>query len=144
MSGLLAFTYRAARLPLPAALQRLAQLGGDEEQLWSGSDAVVAVTRKSWEMADDFSGPVLAVASEDLVVAADATLYDRAGLVRTLSAEGVSPRGSTSSHLIEAAYRAWGPSLVDHLVGDYAFVVWDRKRRQLVAARRPYGSRAPL
>src|SRR5579862_2742662 len=140
MSGFLAFT--CGQQSLPAALKRLSSLGGDRERLWSGENAVVAVTRKEWEMEDDLSGPMLVLETDDVVVAADATLYDRASLVRALRSANVEPLGSTATHLIEAAWRAWGIELVDHLNGDFAFVIWDRHRRRMVAARDPYGLRA--
>ena len=63
------------------------------------------------------------------------------GLTRALASAGVAPDGFTPTALIEAAYRAWGPALTEHLVGDYAFVIWDRRLRRLVAARDPLGMR---
>ncbi len=127
---------------LDGALARLARLGGKDEQVWSEEGTTLAVTRKPWELHADFSGPVLLIEKPDLVVAADASLYDRAGLTRALASAGVTPDGFTPSALIEAAYRAWGPALAEHLVGDYAFVIWDRRLRRLVAARDPLGMRA--
>jgi len=122
-------------------MARLSHLGGVDEQTWSDGDALLAATRKPWELTPDFSGPVLVLEGPEVVVAADASLYDRAGLVASLKSAGVTPAGSTPSHFIAAAYQAWGPSLVDHLLGDFAFVVWDRRRHVLVAARDPLGMR---
>jgi asparagine synthase (glutamine-hydrolysing) len=142
MSGILVVTGAVRAERLESALARLGYFGGDDEQVWSQSDTVVAVTRKSWELGPDFSGPVLVLENPDFVVAADASLYDRAGLLRKLESAGVTPTGSTPSHLLEAAYRAWGPALVEHLVGDYAFAIWDRRVHRLVAGRDPLGMRA--
>ena len=86
--------------------------------------------------------PILLVEKPDLVVAADASLYDRAGTDPGACGGRVTPDGFSPTELIEAAYRAWGPALAEHLVGDYAFVIWDRQRRRLVAARDPLGMRA--
>lgn len=143
MSGILAATGGVSHGRLQTALARLAYLGGpDQQRVWSHEGTVVAVTRKEWERGPDFSGPVLLIERPDLVVAADASLYARAALVRDLAAAGVVPQGPTPSDLIEAAYRAWGTALAEHLVGDYAFVVWDRRRRKLTAARDPVGLRS--
>jgi asparagine synthase (glutamine-hydrolysing) len=141
MSGLLAVTGGVSTQRLESGLGRLAFLGGDEAQFWSEDGTMVAVTRKGWELGEDFSGRVLVLERPDLVVVADAVLYDRGGLTRALASAGVSPGGTTVTHLIEAAYRAWGNALVDHLYGDYAFVVWDRRHRRLLAARDPVGLR---
>ena len=126
---------------MDVALARLSFLGGDIQRTWQDAGAFLAVTRKTWESGTDFAGPVLILESDDLVVAADATLYGRAELARGLAAKGVTPDGSTPSHLIQAAYRAWGSDLAGHLIGDFAFVVWDRRERKLTAARDPLGMR---
>ena len=141
MSGLLAVTGSVEEARLDAALARLAHLGGEDRQLWSGEGTTLAVTRKSWEADPDHAGPILVLEKADVLVVADATLYDRAGLTRALASVGVTPDDFTPTALIEAAYRAWGASLVEHLVGDYAFAIWDRKLRRLLAARDPLGMR---
>jgi len=41
----------------------------------------------------------------------------------------------SDSALILRAYEVWGPDCVDHLVGDFAFAVWDRRERRLFCAR---------
>jgi asparagine synthase (glutamine-hydrolysing) len=143
MSGLLAITGFVSPARLDAARERLGILGGGgcDERIWSDQGTMLGVTRKQWELGADFSGPVLLLEDPDLVVAADAALYDRARLTQELASAQVTPGGSTPAHLIEAAYRAWGPALVQHLVGDYAFVIWDRRVRRLLAARDPLGMR---
>lgn len=42
---------------------------------------------------------------------------------------------------IEAAYRKWGEDCVHHLLGDFAFVIWDARRCTLFCARDPMGVR---
>lgn len=141
MSGLLAATGLTSHVRLQSALARLRRLGGAEERVWSDSGAMLAATRKDWELGPDHSGPVLLIERPDLIIAADASLYDRAGLTRALASAGVAPESFTPSALIEAAYRAWGTALAEHLIGDFAFAIWDRRLRRLVAARDPVGMR---
>ena len=43
--------------------------------------------------------------------------------------------------LLVRGYRYWGRDLAQHLVGDFAFVLWDERDRTLYAARDPFGSR---
>ncbi|HEX6964407.1 MAG TPA: asparagine synthase-related protein [Gemmatimonadaceae bacterium] len=102
---------------------------------------VLAVARQGWELDPDFSGAVLAVEDGDCAVVADASLYYRDDLRRRLAAKGVHPAGPTPSHLILAAYRAWGEECAKHLEGDFAFVLWDARRRRLVCARDHVGQR---
>jgi len=141
MSGILAVTGPVHADRLDAAMARLSSLGGADVQTWSDGDALLGATRKAWELAPGFSGPVLVLEGAEVVVTADASLYDRQGLIAALHSAQVTPAGSTPSHLIAAAYQAWGPALVDHLIGDFAFAIWDRRRHILVAARDPLGMR---
>ena len=53
----------------------------------------------------------------------------------------MTPAGDAPSHLIAAAWLAWGPGCVQRLEGDFAFVLWDRRERQLFAARDLTGTR---
>lgn len=141
MSGILAVIGSVRDSRVAAALSPLRYLGGDREQVWSEEDALIVVTRKAWQLDDDFSGNVLVLETPDLIVAADASLFDKKGLARKLSTAGVRAHGETASHYLEAAYRAWGPEMVHQLNGDYAFVIWDRRERKLFAARDPIGGR---
>ncbi|MDX1531658.1 MAG: asparagine synthase-related protein [Rhodothermales bacterium] len=76
-------------------------------------------------------------------VAADARIDNREDLARAM---GLAPRGpelralSTAEVLLKA-YATWGGRCVEHLVGDYAFVVWDAQERALFGARDPLGVR---
>jgi asparagine synthase (glutamine-hydrolysing) len=75
------------------------------------------------------------------VVVADCRLDNRATLRRTLGKSSWLPRDSSDAELILAAYEEWDLELVQHLLGDFAFVIWDADRRRVVAARDPFGVR---
>ena len=75
-------------------------------------------------------------------ITADARVDGREGLVAELG----GPRAANLDHatdveLVLHAYRVWGQSCVEHLLGDFAFVIWDAPRRRLFAARDPFGVR---
>lgn len=75
---------------------------------------------------------------------ADARLDNREELVPPLLRLGaiVDPDTVTDAEVLLGAYRWWGDACTSRLVGDYAFVVWDERRRRLFAARDPMGMRA--
>ena len=80
------------------------------------------------------TGPWVA---EDVVVAADVRLDNRSELIRSLdSGSGVSDR-----ELLGLAYRRWGQGCVERLLGDFAFVIYDRIHHRVLAARDPMGMR---
>jgi len=45
------------------------------------------------------------------------------------------------SDLLLKAYERWGADCVEHLIGDYAFAVWDASANELILARDPMGQR---
>jgi len=141
MSGILGvFATERAAAPDPVALDHMLDaLGARGDGLtatWRGTAAALAVTRNSWELHDDFSGDALVVRDGGLAIVADASLYYRDDLCAKLVTND-----STPSHLILAAYRAWGERCVDHLEGDYAFILWDAEQGRLFCARDFAGSR---
>ena len=144
MSGFFAIIDPTHRLLDEASVSRaLAALAprGDRFGVWRSADSVMAVARFDWELADGFSGASLIVNDGDVSVASDATVYYRDDLLRALAAANVRPSGTTTAHLVAAAYRAWGPDCTRHLEGDYAFVVRDHARHRTFAARDCMGRR---
>ena len=105
--------------------------------------ALLGGSRHAWEPGCRRGGSAPMALEDELAVTADATLYYTADLERALRARGVKPAGSSPCQLILAAYRAWGAECAAHLEGDFAFVVWDARRRVLVAAR-DFGAKRPL
>jgi asparagine synthase (glutamine-hydrolysing) len=79
-------------------------------------------------------------AESGCMIAADVRLDNRAELVAALgiaAAEQVIGDGA----LILAAYRKWGTDCPEHLLGDFAFVIWDARAQRLFAARDKVGMR---
>ncbi len=69
-------------------------------------------------------------------VVADARIDARQDLVAALSAAGerVAPQ-SSDAKLILHSWRAWGEECAQHLLGDFAFAIWDAQRETLFCAR---------
>ncbi|MEP7066400.1 MAG: asparagine synthase-related protein [Gemmatimonadota bacterium] len=123
------------------ALEAMHASSEDRIAIWRGAGATLAVARHPWEMTPSFSGDALVVTDGNLAVAADASIYYRDDLQAALARAHVSVTGPTASHLILAAYRAWGVDCAAHLEGDFAFVVWDAQTRSVTAARDFSGKR---
>ncbi len=70
-------------------------------------------------------------------VVADAVIYNRAHLARTL---GLAADATTSDVLL-AGYAKWREGLFDRLDGDFAIVIWDGERNTVIAGRDPFGVR---
>jgi asparagine synthase (glutamine-hydrolysing) len=79
-----------------------------------------------------------------LVITADARLDNREELFRKLNRLEIRQeplQQISDSRLILAAYRRWGKACVDHLLGDFAFAVWNPGEKRLFCARDHMGLR---
>ena len=76
-----------------------------------------------------------------LAVTASARLDDREALCAALGIPHPERRGLSDGALILRAYRRWGFECPHHLLGDYAFAVWDAEHRTLFCARDHIGAR---
>jgi asparagine synthase (glutamine-hydrolysing) len=73
-------------------------------------------------------------------IVADARIDARQKLIAELQARGEDVRaGVTDVELVLRAYRVWGEDCVAHLIGDFAFAVWDARARRLLCARDQLG-----
>ena len=76
-----------------------------------------------------------------VAVAADARLDDRDALCDALGVPRAERAGLDDPDLIARAWARWGRDCPEHLLGDYAFAVWDRRARTLFCARDHIGAR---
>ena len=74
-----------------------------------------------------------------LTLTADARIDNRAELLTKL--RGTVSARSTDAEFILAAYARWGREAPMHLVGAFAFALWDAQRRRLFCARDVMGVR---
>jgi len=70
-----------------------------------------------------------------LRITADARIDNRGELLAALGVDQRSAKEMPDSQLILAAFRKWGETCVDHLLGDFSFVIWDAANQQLFCAR---------
>jgi asparagine synthase (glutamine-hydrolysing) len=122
-------------------LASMKRRGTDRVRIWHEDGVTLAVSRYEWELETDFSGNILLLVEPDLVVAADASIIYRDDLRRRLRDHEVEPVGSTATHLIAAAYRAFGDRCPRILEGEFSFILWDRKRRRALCSRDFLGKR---
>ena len=76
-----------------------------------------------------------------IAVATDARLDDRDALCDSLGVAPAERRTLTDSDLIRRAWQRWGRDCPNHLLGDYAFAVWEANKRTLFCARDHAGVR---
>jgi asparagine synthase (glutamine-hydrolysing) len=75
----------------------------------------------------------------DIAITADARIDNRSELITVLNFNG-SPRGRiTDSEIILAAYEKWGECCPKKLIGDFAFGIWDGRKKRIFCARDQIG-----
>jgi asparagine synthase (glutamine-hydrolysing) len=75
----------------------------------------------------------------NFVLTADARIDNREELMRVLELRPGKDRPVTDCDLIMAAYQKWGEACPEHLLGAFAFAIWDKRDRSLFCARDHFG-----
>jgi asparagine synthase (glutamine-hydrolysing) len=143
MSGIVGIVRRQGELVDQRTIEHLTDLlvfrGPDARRTHAAENAGFGHTLLQTDDDGPFDRQPLVVESDVLVVA-DARIDDREALVGALERAGVPAAiASTDAELIGRAYLAWGADCPSHLLGDFAFAVWDTRRQQLLCARDQVG-----
>jgi asparagine synthase (glutamine-hydrolysing) len=129
----------------PALLASLTQsmaLGGPDGQATWAEGAIGlghTLLRTTFESAQEAQPCTLDGAAW---ITADARIDGRAELITELRARGrAGDSARPDVELILHAYAAWGTGCVEHLIGDFAFAIWDTRQRRLFCARDQIGTK---
>jgi asparagine synthase (glutamine-hydrolysing) len=114
--------------------RRLAHRGPDAEGLFSRGQAHLGHRRLC---VIDIAGSAQPMSSADdaLTVVFNGEIYNFRALRQELADLGWRFRSSGDTEVLLAGWRAWGPRVVDHLQGMFAFALWDARDGTLFAAR---------
>jgi asparagine synthase (glutamine-hydrolysing) len=151
MCGLLAFFSSQAdaggqRNRIAEALECMHHRGPDDTGVevikapdGAGTDAVFAHKRLVLIDAETSHQP-LPYAGGRYLLTFNGEIYNYLELREELAREhGARFATAGDGEVIAAAYHVWGPEAVHRLRGMFAFVIWDRERREAFGARDPYG-----
>jgi asparagine synthase (glutamine-hydrolysing) len=73
-------------------------------------------------------------------ITADVRVDGRRELIEKLGSKGRRElQAASDAELVLHAYHAWGEQCVEHLLGDFAFAIWDGRSRRLFCARDHFG-----
>jgi asparagine synthase (glutamine-hydrolysing) len=143
MSGIVGIVHLDGRPVDPRLLKRmtnyLAFRGPDAQEIWIDGNVGFGHTmlRTTWESEHEHQPHTL---DGQVWITADARIDDRQNLVEKLAAKGRNASiGRPDVELILHAYHAWGEDCVEHLLGDFAFAIWDSRSHRLFCARDQLG-----
>jgi asparagine synthase (glutamine-hydrolysing) len=97
--------------------------GPDGAEVWTESNAGFGNTL----LRTGSSGDAMLVVADDVWITADARI------------DGGENTDLTDAAQILRAYERWGEECVEHLIGDFAFAIWDNRSRRLFCARDHFG-----
>ena len=147
MSGIVAMVTGSRQpidqLLLARMLNQLEKRGPDSQAYWLEGPIALAHTglHATYESDGETQPSTL---DGKTWLTADARVDDRTSLIAKLTSRGRHiERTVSDDHLILHAYAVWGVDCLDHLIGDFAFVLWDEHAQTLVCATDQFGV-APL
>jgi asparagine synthase (glutamine-hydrolysing) len=139
MSGIIGIYYLddrpVDREDLERMLDTLAHRGPDGADIWIDG-AVGFGHRMLWTTPESLLEKLPFVnQTGNLVISADCRIDNRDELIYVLQFDYCPPEKITDSQLILAAYEKWGEQCPEHLLGDFAFAIWDKQKQILFCAR---------
>ena len=120
---------------------RLAAYGPDGAGSWQQGAIGLAQRQLVITPEDRYERQPLPSEDGQLVLVSDARLDNRSELADELRIAAAETDRLPDSALILQAYERWGEDAPKHLMGDYAFALWDGRRQQLFLVRSPLGNR---
>ena len=126
---------KASRSAIEKMNARLAQRGPDNEDVYI--DGAVGLGHRRLSIIDlsEKSNQPLRDRQHDLVLVFNGTIYNYRELRTELASKGHQFASEGDSEVILKAWAEWGEQCVDHLIGMFAFVIYDRKQRLCFMAR---------
>ncbi len=131
-----------ARRVVEAMLPALKHRGPDGEGQWHASTAsgsVVALGHTRLAIIDLSDGGRQPMARDRTAVSYNGEIYNYRALRSRLREHGAAFTSESDTEVLLAGYQHWGPSVVDHLDGMFAFGLWDAAQDRLLLARDRFG-----
>src|SRR5437868_6732551 len=125
---------------LESVFQVLEHRGPDGKGVFTDKAAQVTFAHTRLAVIDLATG-AQPIQSEDgnIVLACNGEIYDFERIRTSLEAKGYRFKTKSDSEIIVCLYQEFGLTFFEHLRGEFAFLLYDRAKRLLVAARDRFG-----
>lgn len=140
MCGLCGFINNKSKNDIRLMNKAIAHRGPDEESYYIDDDIAIGFRRLSIIDLDSGSQPI---SNEDdsLVIAFNGEIYNFPQLKQELINLGHVFKTKTDTEVILHGYEEYGSDVVNKLRGMFAFVIWDKNKKELFAARDHFGQK---
>jgi asparagine synthase (glutamine-hydrolysing) len=126
---------------LERQMDAMGHLGPDRRRQWHEGPIGLAQLLMRVTQEDRFDAQPLHDEANGLTLVADLRLDNREELANALAINAQLLRDMPDSALLLCAYARWGEDCVEHLLGDFAFAIWDAHASKLLLARDHMGQR---
>lgn len=116
----------------------LAHRGPDAWGTYVGRDIALGHVRLSIL---DISAGHQPMDTSEFVISYNGEIYNYIELRETLKKQGLSFTTNSDTEVVIKAYQAWGREAFPKFNGQFAFLLWDKKNKDLIVARDRYGVR---
>ena len=125
---------------LGRSIDALIPRGPDEQSSWVSPNGRTALGHARLNIIDLVTG-TQPIAGEDgkLHIIHNGEFYDFERITRELENRGHKFRTRSDSEIALHLYQEMGPACLEHLRGEFAFVIWDEENETLFAARDRFG-----
>ncbi len=125
---------------LSAAVRSLTHRGPDNQSVWVSQNHQMGLGHSRLSILD-LGGGDQPIANEDetIRVVVNGEFYDFERIRSDLEARGHVFRTHSDSELLIHLYEEYGVHCLEHLRGEFAFLLWDEPHRRLFAARDRFG-----
>ncbi|MDQ5909506.1 MAG: hypothetical protein QG599_1601 [Pseudomonadota bacterium] len=120
---------------MPAMLARLARRGPDHEGMWADGPLLFGHRRLSVIDLSDRSNQPMVDPELGLALVFNGAIYNYRELRQELQTKGYRFFSGGDTEVILKAYAEWGEQCVEHLIGMFAFALWNLRERTLFLAR---------
>ncbi len=128
---------------LSAINDAMARRGPDGQGQWLSDDGRVGLAHRRLAIIDlsDLAAQPMFLGGEKsrLAITYNGEIYNFLELRERLEAENYAFETNSDTEVLLQMYRRYGPDMVDHLRGMFAFAIWDEDRQGLFLARDPFG-----
>ena len=142
MCGICGFTGKHEEMfahnVLSGMMQTMAHRGPDGEGSYYGEGIALGFRRLAIIDLKDGGQPFFNETG-NIVSICNGEIYNYPELRKKLIGKGHRLNSHCDAEILVHAYEEWGERLTDHLRGMYAFVIWDARRKKMLAVRDPFG-----
>lgn len=124
-------------------MDTLRHRGPDADGIWSSAVAPVTFGHKRLAVIDVSPLGHQPMLSRDgrYTITFNGEIYNFAEVRSELKSHGATFRSQSDTEVLLEGFACWGPAVLDRLVGQFAFAIWDDQERRLFLARDRFGEK---